>query len=286
MNETCRLCGSSDAISRYKVKAYTIKECCGCGFVYTSPLAAQESIYNLYKNKYFSSKGSLGYTDYEENSRIRVATFRYYFSKLEPFLSRKENVLDVGCADGSFLRITKDEVFNCNEGIELNEEMFERTSKEFHLYKQPLEQFVADKEYDLITLFDVLEHIPDLKNACAKLGDICRTDGLLVVLTPDYGSRSRKLYGSKWFQFKPEEHINYFTEKRMTELLAAYGFETLYTEKGVSRVDQAFIRDRLKRYGYRFPGFLFSLFGKLIFGGKPYIKINNSSIFLIARRVR
>ncbi|MCD6067355.1 MAG: type 11 methyltransferase [Bacteroidetes bacterium] len=286
MSKICRLCGSTDAFTKYSIKEYTVLECSQCGFAYITPLDVQASIHALYKHRYFNSTEELGYRNYEKDSRIRAVTFSYYFRLIQKYLVRKKSVLDVGCSDGSFLRITQQNSFEKNEGIELNEEMFTAASKEFTVYDQPLELFDTKNQYDLITLFDVLEHIPDLKNACRKLHDICRRDGLLVILTPDYGSLARKVYGRKWFQFKPKEHINYFTRKRLIGLLSDNGFETLHAGRGVSLVDHEFINDRLRRYHYSFLGFLFSLFGRLFFLGRSHIKISNSSIFLIAKRVQ
>ena len=252
--------------------------------MFSFPLPSTSDIYNIYKHKYFSSSRSVGYPDYTENRVIRIATFEFYFSLVRPYLQNKNSALDIGCADGGFLDVLKAEKFENLEGVELNQEMFEDTGQHFKLFNQPIETVETGRQYDLITLFDVLEHIPDLKAAASNIHRFLDEKGIVVILTPDYNNLQRKIKGKNWFQFKPEEHINYFTQERITTFLKENNFEVIHVSEGVSLVNKEFIKDRLNRYNYSFLEFLFSVFGRLFFISRKFIKVSNSSIFVIARR--
>ncbi|HMD00878.1 MAG TPA: class I SAM-dependent methyltransferase, partial [Ferruginibacter sp.] len=152
------------------------------------------------------------------------------------------------------------------EGLELDEELSrELNNGGYKVWNRKLEDFATDTRYDLITLFDVIEHIPNVDAAFTQLNHLLTDDGILVMITPNHASFQRKLFGKNWFQYKPIEHIQYFTLKTLSVFAERNGLRIVHHEKAGQHADAAFIINRLSYYNFPFLrkicNGLFSLFG-------------------------
>jgi SAM-dependent methyltransferase len=83
--------------------------------------------------------------------------------------------------------------------------------------------------FDAITLFDVIEHLPDPPGALARLRDWLAPDGRLFITTPDAGSLVARLLDRQWWYIDLTEHIALFTRSNLTALLQRSGFEVTGT---------------------------------------------------------
>ena len=124
------------------------------------------------------------------------------------------------------------------------------TSKGYTVFDTPLEYFNAARKYDLITLFDVIEHLPNLQENIRKLTRIMSDNGSIALVTPDFASTQRKLFGRRWFQYKPREHIQYFTLQTLQKAVHAQGLHVVYHRKSGQYADTSFLYNRLNRYGF------------------------------------
>jgi hypothetical protein len=84
--------------------------------------------------------------------------------------------------------------------------------------------------HDGITLYHVLEHIPEPAEVCHLVRERLRSGGLLVVEVPDVGSGQARLYGDRWGMYLPD-HINYFTASDLRRLLERIGFQLVDQER-------------------------------------------------------
>lgn len=212
-NYPCAVCCSEQFSPLYKVKDFSIVACKSCGFVAVNPRVENEQLHLLYTDKYFSGASeNYGYQDYDLTANLRILTFSKWLERIRPFLSAtKGPVLDIGCASGYFIDLMQQEGWPV-EAIELDQAMVVKLrEKGLQIFDRPFEDFVSAKKYKLITLFDVMEHIPDLQTTFKKLHDLLDEEGVVAMITPNFGSRQRKIFGKRWFQFKPLEHIHYFT---------------------------------------------------------------------------
>jgi len=82
--------------------------------------------------------------------------------------------------------------------------------------------------FDLITMWDVLEHLPDPKGALLRCGSLLKDGGYLALTTPDTEGFLRKLTGRKWVEYKKiPEHIHFFGKATLRALLLQCGFNTV-----------------------------------------------------------
>jgi 2-polyprenyl-3-methyl-5-hydroxy-6-metoxy-1,4-benzoquinol methylase len=80
-------------------------------------------------------------------------------------------------------------------------------------------------QFDLITFWDVVEHLPDPIDALRRAHRLLRPDGLILVETQNVESRFARLMGRRWQHFKQAEHLYHFSPSTVGRLLAAGGFE-------------------------------------------------------------
>lgn len=248
----CPICESKEASPLYTIKGFRIVRCGNCGLVFVNPRIDTNQLLEIYANQYFRSEDS-GYEDYELTAHLRIKTFQKWYREIEPFLKPgKGKALDIGCAAGYFLQVLADNGWE-SEGIELDKEMLSLLqSKGYTIYNTPLEFFDKKSTYKLITLFDVVEHLPNLHTNIETLSAMLDTDGTIAIVTPDLNSSQRKMLGKRWFQFKPKEHIQYFTEKTLSRAVEQHGLRVIYKASSGQYADTSFLYNRLMRYGFSF----------------------------------
>jgi 2-polyprenyl-3-methyl-5-hydroxy-6-metoxy-1,4-benzoquinol methylase len=88
---------------------------------------------------------------------------------------------------------------------------------------------IADGSLDVVTMFHVLEHLPDLRTTLAQIHRKLRSGGLLVIEVPNWGSHMRRLRGLRW-QFVLDHHVNHFTAASLTSLVEKSGFKRCAVE--------------------------------------------------------
>jgi predicted SAM-dependent methyltransferase len=83
----------------------------------------------------------------------------------------------------------------------------------------------ADESIDIVTLFDVLEHIPDIHGFVSEIRRILKKDGLLIIQSPNIQSLMAKLTKSDWNWLTPTDHLYHFTPATLEILLKGHSFD-------------------------------------------------------------
>ena len=282
----CSVCNGEEHKLLYKVKGFNIVQCRRCGFVFVNPRIPNQELYKIYSENYFTSQTEgYGYKDYELTSHLRRKTFQKWIEGISPWLSKtKGPVLDIGTASGYFPELMREQGWEV-EAIELDKNMIEKVrAKNIPVSDRPFEEFTSEKKYKLITMFDVLEHIPDLKTAFRKFHDLLDDDGVVALITPDFGSTQRKLFGKKWFQYKPQEHIQYFSRETLSRAIQPFGLTLVHSSSSGQYADTGFLLDRLNKYNFKFlktlASFVVSLFGLK----DKYWYLDTGSIFAVIKK--
>ena len=161
------------------------------------------------------------YTRDNSISSITVSRYEELLEKFEPY--RKLNrILDIGCGDGHFLAVAKRkgwEVF----GTEYTDEAVAVSrAKGIEVHQGAIQDYPAE-QFDVITSFEVLEHINDGREHVRKINSLLRDGGLFYFTTPNFNSFSRKWLGGKWNVIEYPEHLTYYTVKTVTQFVAGCG---------------------------------------------------------------
>jgi 2-polyprenyl-3-methyl-5-hydroxy-6-metoxy-1,4-benzoquinol methylase len=280
----CPVCDATRPQPAYQVKGFTIARCGACGMHYTNPRLPTDALYEIYRRDYFHSNKD-GYEDYELSAHLRKKTFEKWYADIRPFLHRDTGKsLDIGCAAGYFMDVLKSDGWQ-PEGIELDESMRGTPrARGYQVFDQPLEFFTPTGTYDLITLFDVIEHLPGLKADVAKIAGMLSPQGCVALVTPDITSLQRKIFGARWFQFKPTEHIYYFSPDALRRVFAPHGLEVVLLKRAGQYADVSFLHRRLIKYGFTGLAKLFDATVRLFGLANRYWYADTGSMFVVLRK--
>ena len=144
-----------------------------------------------------------------------------------PATNNRFALLDIGTGTGALLDVALEFGFKAI-GLEPDKNFIQKKDERaLKVVNSTLEKSdFKPNTFDVITMFDVLEHMRDLNSTLQKISSILKPGGLLVVSTPDTNSLSFKLMGKNWPHFK-REHIYYFSNKNLSVLLSKYNLNSL-----------------------------------------------------------
>ncbi len=227
----CELCGSQKARLLYIKNGYQIFNCQSCQLVFVGQAPTEEELKKYYSEDYFKEgKEKFGYFDYETEAKFCQENFLNKIKKIENFKTGGR-LLDVGCAYGFFLK-------KCGRkwkasGIEISEHAAEVARKKFKLdvFKGTLLNSPwKNKEFDVITMWDVLDHTKNPFEDLKKINNLLKDQGLLVLNVGDIDSLCAKIMGKRWYLMIPPTHLFFFSKKTITSLLEKANFKVLKVE--------------------------------------------------------
>lgn len=239
----CRKDSAVSIVSPVQIPLYR----CKCGLIFQYPLPAEDELALLYSSGYYDSWGNIA----EEENVVRSmkrATFRSALAAL-PAETQIGRVLDVGCAAGYFLEEAQELGWE-PWGVELSSyaagiagRLFGNTVRQGTLEQAGF----PDRYFHLITMFDLLEHVPEPLKMLKEAGRILTDGGLILIVTPDVGSLSARVMGHRWSHYK-REHLWYFTRKRLESLLADSGFYPVVCQSAVKMLTISYIGRQFDTY--------------------------------------
>jgi len=154
---------------------------------------------------------------YESESRGRKKTAHQHLKIVQQYRS-PGRLLDVGCASGMFLRCAADAGWKV-VGVEPARALYEKAKEALagggELICATLQEAgLSPSSFDVVTLWDVLEHTPDPLRFLCSCASLLRPGGHLFLNVPDLDSLQSRLLGLRWPLFLPE-HLNYFDRKSL-----------------------------------------------------------------------
>lgn len=237
--EKCLVCGSNQFEPFLVCKDYTVSQenfnivsCKSCGFKFTNPRPDNSVLGNYYKAESYVS-----HTDSKKGiinklyHMVRSYTLKQKIKLVSTYVSRG-TILDYGCGTGMFLsecKKAKWETF----GMEPDDNARRIASeKNLNLFvdKSTLELHIAEKEFDAITLWHVLEHVTDIYNTLAFFKHKLKRDGVLIIAVPNYESYDAVYYKEYWAAYDVPRHLHHFDLKSITALLENSGFQLKVTK--------------------------------------------------------
>jgi 2-polyprenyl-3-methyl-5-hydroxy-6-metoxy-1,4-benzoquinol methylase len=264
----CDICGCAQTEVLYTIQSYNIARCARCGLVFTNPRLSEDEINKIYSSQEYYQSATptiIGYENYIADKEDITNTFSRKLKVIEGMREAKGRILDIGCAGGFFLEAAKENGWD-PYGIEISKYMAEYAQKSFG--ERVFNGALAAKKYpdgyfDVITMWDVIEHMPRPGSELLETNRIIKKDGLLVVQTPNIGSYIAMLMRKNWLCLqRPVEHIYYFSPETIRLILKKAGFEVIRTTStGSGKVcTLEFVIGRLRNYN----NFIFSRLAKII----------------------
>ena len=226
---------STDRFDRYG----RIVRCRNCGLVYTNPRPPERALREGYSQAVDE--------DYIQEDASRGINAHMSLHVIKKF-AHGGAVLDVGCSTGYFLNAARLDF--AAHGLEPSHwaAKFARDKLNLDVREGTLEdQAFPPAHFDVVTLIDVIEHLPDPLGALKAAHRLLKPGGVLYIVTPNIRSLSAMILRGKWWGLRPG-HIHYFSPKTLAAMLEKSGFETLRLGSYGRMFTYGYWLSRLKNY--------------------------------------
>ena len=243
----CPICLQKKLPVKYIIDNYEILQCENCKLVMLKKKLKFKEVIDLYKNNYFNNyTNNSGYSSYHSMEKSLRKNFKKRVKKIISQMGKNINLLDVGAGYGFFV----DECLKENiraEGLEISKEalIYSRKKLKIKMHEGIIEEFKPSKKYDVITLWDVIEHIYDPNRFLKIINNSLRKNGFIFLSTGDIDSLLAKISGSKWHLFNLPEHSYFYSKKTIEKILNKNGFQVLSVKYPCSRYTLGYILERI-----------------------------------------
>ncbi len=214
----CPVCSGNDFDRLFEQRGEPFVRCRQCSFILINPRPNFASIAEGYNASYTSI--------YTKKAEKKIRRAKKTVKRLSRLAKGKERWLDLGCSAGYILLAASQAGFE-PYGLDIEPESIRYARKELGLKKvvvgELTEQKYPDSFFDVITAYDVIEHVPDLNIFVSEIRRILKRDGLIEIGTPDVGHWRVPSELSQWKEIKPSEHLYYFTKSTLSTLLLKHG---------------------------------------------------------------
>ena len=231
----CPICEQDRTELLFNKDSLSVVICKRCQLRYVNPRVSHQTLEKGYVETYYPP---------DKMERIHTDSMEWLqmterLTELEKQRRDKGRLLDVGCGIGTFLHLACQRGWEPH-GVEPSESGSAFAQEMYKLDVQCGEVFDADfpsAHFDAITLYHVLEHIPELNPLLSELRRILKPrTGTLVIEVPNGESLQSRLQKAEWPYVHPEDHLYYFSAHSLPKLLQKHGFHdiTLGSPKRVS----------------------------------------------------
>ena len=188
-------------------------------------------------SQYYKSENYISHTDSKRNLFERVYHWVRSYSLnqkvklIEKYSSESKKLLDIGCGTGDFLSAAKNSGWIIT-GIEPDEgaRSIANQKTENQVLDTSYLESLSESTFDVITLWHVLEHLPNLEKQIKIISRILKPGGTLIVAVPNFKSYDAKYYKEYWAAFDVPRHLWHFSKKSISLLFSKAKLEIIETK--------------------------------------------------------
>ncbi|HLF50973.1 class I SAM-dependent methyltransferase [Flavobacterium sp.] len=166
--------------------------------------------------KYYESDDYISHTDGKrslfENAYhfIKNIALKNKLNLINSLNPEKGNLLDIGAGTGDFLTVAKNNGWN-TKGVEPSEKAKAIAIKKGVSFAESTTE-LESHSFDVITMWHVLEHVPNLENQIKELKRLVKSNGTIIIAVPNFNSYDAKHYGKFWAAFDAPRHLWHFSK--------------------------------------------------------------------------
>jgi 2-polyprenyl-3-methyl-5-hydroxy-6-metoxy-1,4-benzoquinol methylase len=215
----CPICGFAMLKDKFTVKGFSLARCRQCSVVFVKEIVSVEHLKAFYQDQE-------GYCLYDDENKDCI---NYYNKKIkgeiESLVPGKGKILDLGCSSGMFLELMDGWE---RHGVEISEKYGSIARKKIGsgIFVGPFESYPAQNGYfDVITMFDMFDHLIDPLQSLAKCYAMLKPGGLIVIKVHNMSCLYAKVTGPAFYAIQPPAHLFYYNKHSLKFILGKTGFD-------------------------------------------------------------
>ena len=180
-------------------------------------------------SKYYNSEDYISHTDVTHSfmeriyARIKKVNLKTKLRLIENQHQKKGSLLDIGTGTGDFIAHAQERGWSVL-GVEPNFNARKLAEKKGVEVREELTD-IQNEKFDVITLWHVLEHLPNLEESIKKIALILNDHGTLIIAVPNYRSYDANYYKSFWAAYDVPRHLWHFSKESINRLFAKHNIE-------------------------------------------------------------
>jgi len=209
-------------------ESFQVQKCSQCSFTLTNPRPENDQL-----GKYYESNDYISHTNSQKGLFNRVYQWIRNFAIKSKFslvnqLNSNGIIMDYGCGTGEFLGYVQKQGRTVI-GVEPSDFARNQAVQNHQLEVLSVSDFssFSGSKVSIISLWHVLEHVPNLHETLQKFHSILNEKGHLVIAVPNCSSLDAQIYGPLWAGYDVPRHLWHFTPTTIQQLVESEGFQLL-----------------------------------------------------------
>ncbi len=205
---------------KYQKEHFAVVNCNICSLHFIPPYYRKQIKYEQYKNEAVTTEVRKG------NNWVKIQRHKLRFKFIQKFV-KTGKLFDLGAGWGHFMLAGKELGYDVY-GIEISEQPYLYCVNDLKLPVDHVDFFEMDesRQFDIITMWDVLEHIDKAGDFLEKCYKLTKPNSYLFLQVPQIDSYFAKRHQDNW-KMMGLDHVNYFGKKTITQILANHGYEVV-----------------------------------------------------------
>ncbi|MFY8326060.1 class I SAM-dependent methyltransferase [Pseudoalteromonas sp. ZZD1] len=222
--DCCPVCNSNSLIHFTEKFGFNLDKCSECSHIFCNPMPSEEQLEIYYNSEMKEFENEF----FEESFENRVPIFTKRIEKIKNYISSGK-LLDVGSAIGIFIEALKRDaspfhITCCDPSVDACNKLKYRYP-DIEIYTTLIENLNNPQAFDLVTMWDTIEHIRDPIALSESISEVLKDDGFWFFSTPNTSSFEWQIAGTEHVQILPPGHINLFNLDSINVLLEKSGFK-------------------------------------------------------------
>ncbi|MCG8386412.1 MAG: class I SAM-dependent methyltransferase [Cytophagales bacterium] len=258
--KVCPVCGSHSFVNYLTCKDhsisqedFTITQCTHCSFLFTNPRPTTARL-----PRYYQSQDYISHKDKATNPINLAYKLARHFTlrskiKLVHKYQHRGHIIDIGCGTGHFLQQARRAGWNTT-GVEPDAGARAIASELLGNTIYASLDDLGDHSFNMITLWHVLEHVPDLNSYISTLKKLLTDSGTIFVAVPNHKSYDATHYQEHWAAYDVPRHLYHFDQHTLAKLFEKHQFKIIDTipmkldSFYVSLLSEKYLRTGIKGY--------------------------------------
>ncbi len=195
----------------------------------------KDDLKNYYNQDYYEGKSEYSYIDERKYLPYFEFVWKARLNTISQYKPPPARLLDIGCSFGGFVKSAIGKGYDAY-GIDISEYAISYCQNNPLLnnrtFLSDLERYQPEHKYDIITMIEVLEHLPEPDKIFKKLHELLNPGGLLIIQTANFDGLQAKLQKQNYHYYLPG-HLFYYSKSNLTDFLKKNGFNEFIYFHGV-----------------------------------------------------